>query len=103
MSDEHDDEKPSPRRRVDMTQAALAAVAALALGGGGGSLVTAQGVSAELRETRAVFVGRFDRLEQRMDETSRDAARAQAQLADHEKRIQAQELWRARTEAGSPR
>lgn len=103
MTDATETEQQAPRRRVDLTQAALAAVAALALGGGGGSLVTAQGVSAELRETRAVFVGRFDRIDQRLDEATRDAARLQTQVTDHERRLQAQELWRARTEAQTPR
>lgn len=89
------------RRKVDLTQAALTAFAALALGGGGGSFVTAQGLSAELRETRAVFTGRFDRLDQRNDETMREQLRTSNILTDHERRIQAGEIWRAQADARS--
>lgn len=71
-------------------------VVGLAVGGGAGSGITSQSVSSELRETRAVIVGRIERIENKVDD-------AIARAGDHEKRIRELELERAARGAHPPR
>lgn len=84
--------RPQPPRTP---QDYLALVVALAMGGAGGSVVTAQGVQAELRETRAVFVGRFDKLEARYDSQDSRLARIEHAQTKQEERLRELEHERA--------
>lgn len=90
----------SGSRQVGLLTAAVAALSSAVAGGGAGSLATGQSVAGELREFRAVVLGRFDQLEARAQEANRNAARLENVQADHEKRLHALELDAARR--GSP-
>lgn len=89
-------------RQVGVLTAALVALSTAVAGGGAGSLATGQSVAGELREFRAVMLGRFDQLEQRMGEATRTTARLEAVLADHERRLHGLELDVARRGAAPP-
>lgn len=99
MSDEQSDKRP-PNRRVDITTAVIAALVSGALGGGGGSLVTSGSVSADLRETRAVLVGRFDALERTVADQQR---LTEARLVRLEESVRALELAEAGRRASAGR
>lgn len=88
-----------PARQVELTTAVL--VAALTGGGGGlaGTVATAQSVSGELRETRAVILGQLRSVEQKLDEQARVQGRLEQGLVDQDKRLRDLELWRARLDA----
>lgn len=83
--------------------AALVAVCTAMAGGGAGSALTGQSVAGELKEFKAVVVGRFDQLEARFGEQSRNSARLEGVQADHEKRLHALELDGARRGSPPPR
>jgi hypothetical protein len=85
-------ERKAESKQVGIITAALVALSTAVAGGGAGSLATGQSVAAELREFRAVVLGRFDQLEARAQETNRNAARVESVQADHEKRLRALEL-----------
>ena len=95
--------KASEARQVGMMTAALMALGTAVAGGGAGSLATGQSVASELREFKAVVLGRFDQLEARAQEQNRNAARIESVVSDHEKRLHALELDSARRSGTPPR
>lgn len=103
MSDATTKYERAASKQVNVLTAALVSLATGVAGGGAGSLATGQSVASELREFRAVVLGRFDQLEARAQESNRNAARIEGVTSDHEKRLHALELDAARRGAPPPR
>lgn len=88
MSDDPStDRHRKPARQIDLSTA-LGALLAIGVTGAGATGLTASSVSAELRETRAIIVGRLDRIDERQADQS-------ARVADLERRVRELELGRA--------
>jgi hypothetical protein len=96
-------ERKMADRQVGLFTTVLVSAATAVAGGGAGSLATGQSVASELKEFRAVVLGRFVQLDGRFAEIGRNNARIEALVADHEKRMHALEIDAARRGVTPPR